>query len=99
ADTRAMGLHEGFRIGDCEVRADDGTVSTASGLRRLGPRPMAVLLALAEQPGKVFSREELMARVWTGLVISDETLSRCISDVRQALDDDRRAPRYIETLA
>ncbi len=99
ADTRAMGLHEGFRIGDCEVRADDGTVSTPSGPRRLGPRPMAVLLALAEQPGKVFSREELMARVWTGLVISDETLSRCISDVRQALDDDRRAPRYIETLA
>lgn len=60
---------------------------------------MALLLALVEHPGKVFSREELMTRVWSGLVVSDETLSRCISDVRQALDDDRRSPRYIETLA
>lgn len=60
---------------------------------------MALLLVFAARPGKVFSREELMAEVWSGLVVSDETLSRCISDVRQALDDDRRSPRYIETLA
>ncbi|HEX2139531.1 MAG TPA: tetratricopeptide repeat protein [Woeseiaceae bacterium] len=99
-ETRPMGwLVHGFTIGDCEVRAEDGTVLTPSGLRRLGPRPMALLLLLAAQPGKVFSREELMAEVWAGLVVSDETLSRCISDIRQALDDNRRAPRYIETLA
>lgn len=88
----------GFRIGDCEVRPDDGTVLSPAGLRRLGPRPMAVLVTLAAQPGRVFSREELMAEVWSGVVVSDETLSRCISDLRQALDDDPRSPRYIETL-
>jgi TolB-like protein/Tfp pilus assembly protein PilF len=60
---------------------------------------MALLVALAAQAGKVFSRDELMAEVWSGLVVSDETLSRCISDLRQALGDDPRAPRYIETLA
>src|SRR5690606_5148073 len=69
------------------------------GLRRLGPRPMALLMVLAGQPGKVLSREELMVAVWSGVVVSDETLSRCISDLRQALDDDPRSPRYIETLA
>ncbi len=91
-------LADGFRIGDCEVRPEDGTVRSPSGLRRLGPRPMAVLVTLAAHPGKVFSRDELMAEVWSGLVVSDETLSRCISDLRQALDDDPRTPRYIETL-
>jgi TolB-like protein/DNA-binding winged helix-turn-helix (wHTH) protein/Flp pilus assembly protein TadD len=87
-----------FRIGDCEVRPEDGTVLSPRGLRRLGPRPMAVLAVLAAHPGKVFSREELMAKVWSGLVVSDETLSRCISDLRQVLDDNPRSPRYIETL-
>ena len=60
---------------------------------------MALLVTLAAQAGKVFSREELMAAVWSRVVVSDETLSRCISDLRQALDDDPRSPRYIETLA
>lgn len=92
-------LGGGFRIGDCEVRPEDGTVVSPTGLRRLGPRPMAVLVALASRPGRVFSRDELMAEVWAGLVVTDETLSRCISDLRQALDDDPRSPRYIETLA
>ncbi|HEX7062940.1 MAG TPA: winged helix-turn-helix domain-containing protein [Woeseiaceae bacterium] len=90
---------QGFRIGACEVHPEDGTVRSPAGVRRLGPRPMAVLLALVAEPGRVFSREELMARVWSGLVVSDETLSRCISDLRQALDDDPRTPRCIETLA
>lgn len=99
-DTSGMGeLGRGFRIGDCEVRPEDGTVHSPSGLRRLGPRPMHLLMTLAAEPGKVFSREELMTSVWSGLVVSDETLSRCISDLRQALEDDPRSPRYIETLA
>ncbi len=99
-DTSGMGkLERGFRIGDCEVRPDDGTVLSPSGVRRLGPRPMSLLLTLASEPGKVFSREELMGRTWSGLVVSDETLSRSISDLRQALEDDSRSPRYIETLA
>ncbi|HEX7034238.1 MAG TPA: winged helix-turn-helix domain-containing protein [Pseudomonadales bacterium] len=91
-------MKAGFRLGDCEVRPDDGTVRSPSGVRRLGPRPMDVLVTLAAAPGRVFSRDELMAEVWAGLVVSDETLSRCISDLRQALADDPRTPRYIETL-
>ena len=99
-DTLPMqGLGQGFKIGDREVRPEDGTVISQDGLRRLGPRPMALLMVLAGQPGKVLSREELMVAVWSGVVVSDETLSRCISDLRQALDDDPRSPRYIETLA
>jgi adenylate cyclase len=99
-DTLAMpGLEQGFKIGECEVWPEDGTVLSSGGLRRLGPRPMALLVALASQPGKVLSREELMVEVWSGVVVSDETLSRCISDLRQALDDDPRSPRFIETLA
>ncbi|NGX17042.1 winged helix-turn-helix domain-containing protein [Wenzhouxiangella sp. XN24] len=77
----------------------DGTVLAPHGTQRIGPRAMALLSVLAARPGKVFSREELMKEVWSGLIVSDETLSRCISDLRQALGDNPREPRYIETLS
>lgn len=100
AYTTAMNRrNQGFRIGDCEVLPEDGAILAPHGLQRIGPRPMAVLTALAARPGKVLSRNELMHEVWAGLVVSDETLSRCISDLRQALGDDPRTPRYIETLS
>jgi TolB-like protein/DNA-binding winged helix-turn-helix (wHTH) protein/Flp pilus assembly protein TadD len=92
-------LHMGFRLGDCEIYPEDGTVHTPAGLRHIGPRPMALLLHLASDPGRVFSRTELMAAVWASIVVSDETLSRCIADLRQALGDDARHARYIDTLA
>lgn len=92
-------LGQGFRIGDCEVVPDEGTILSPRGLQRVGPRPMALLTALAARPGKVFSRTDLMDAVWSGVVVSDETLSRCISDLRQALGDDPRTPRYIQTLS
>jgi TolB-like protein/DNA-binding winged helix-turn-helix (wHTH) protein/Tfp pilus assembly protein PilF len=89
----------GFRLGECEVVPADGTVLAPHGLQRIGLRTMALLTALAADPGKVFSREELMKVVWSGLIVSDETLSRCISDLRQALGDDPKDPRYIQTLS
>jgi TolB-like protein/DNA-binding winged helix-turn-helix (wHTH) protein/Tfp pilus assembly protein PilF len=88
-----------FQLGECEVVPAEGTVLAPHGLQRIGLRTMALLTALADQPGKVFSREELMKVVWSGLIVSDETLSRCISDLRQALGDDPKQPRYIQTLS
>jgi TolB-like protein len=59
---------------------------------------MAVLACLALHPGEVVTRDEFIARVWGGRVVSDEALSRCISQVRQALHDDPREPRFIRTI-
>ena len=59
---------------------------------------MNLLCLLASEPGRVFSKQELFDRVWGLEVVEDVTLSRCISDLRRALGDDARAPRYIETL-
>lgn len=92
-------LRQGFRIGECEVRPEDGTVATPAGVQRIGPRPMQVLVCLAEHPGQVLSRAKLMAAVWGQAVVSDETLSRSIADLRRALGEGARETRYIETLA
>jgi TolB-like protein len=64
---------------------------------RLTPRAAAVLTALAECAPKLVSKQELFERVWSGLAVGDDALTSCIQELRHALGDDARAPRYIET--
>src|SRR5262249_22829908 len=58
----------------------------------------AVLRCLTERAGQVVSKEELFAAVWPDTVVSDAALTTCIQEVRQALHDNARHPRYIETV-
>ena len=57
-----------------------------------------LLLVLIRAAPAVLSNDELMARVWPGLVVSPETVSRRVKLLRDALGDDPRAPRYIAGL-
>jgi transcriptional activator of cad operon len=70
-----------------------------SGPQRLEPRLMDLLCILASEPGRVWTREELLARVWAGSVVGDDALARAVFKLRAALGDDAKSPRYIETIA
>lgn len=52
---------------------------------RLAPVPLKVLLVLIEKQGEVVSRGELFDAVWGEQEVSDDALTRCISDIRTAL--------------
>ncbi len=54
-----------------------------------------LLLALMENAPELVSADELMDRVWSGQVVSPETVSQRVKLLRQALGDDPRNPRYI----
>src|SRR5262245_37468184 len=57
-------LKQGFKLGSFEVRPLTGEVSGADGTSHLEPKVMEVLAALAQRPGEVVEREELLRRVW-----------------------------------
>ena len=54
-----------------------------------------LLLALVRGAPNLLSTEQLMDRVWSGVVVNPETVSQRIKLVRDALGDDPQAPRYI----
>jgi DNA-binding winged helix-turn-helix (wHTH) protein/TolB-like protein/Flp pilus assembly protein TadD len=93
----------GFKLDNWEVRPRHGTLArrdqTASEAVRIEPRVMAVLTCLARHVGEVVTRDEFSTEVWGGRVVSDEELSRCISLLRQVLEDNSREPRFIRTIA
>ena len=54
---------------------------------------------LVEQSPRAVSKDELCDVVWSPRIVSDETLSSTIKDVRQALDDRDQPRRYVRTLS
>jgi DNA-binding winged helix-turn-helix (wHTH) protein len=65
----------------------------------IAPRPFAVLCALARRPGHLVTKGDLLDAVWGHRFVTDSVLKSAISDVRAALQDDPKQPRYIETVS
>src|SRR5712691_805564 len=65
---------------------------------KLTLKAMALFRQLVQQAGQVVTKEELFRMVWPDTVVSDTTLTSCILELRQALRDNARQPRYIETV-
>jgi DNA-binding winged helix-turn-helix (wHTH) protein len=55
----------------------------------LGTRAFDLLLVLLEADGSLVTKEELMSRVWPGIVVAEENLKVQISLLRKALGEDR----------
>src|SRR5215475_2340659 len=64
---------------------------------RLTPKSAAVLRALLERAGHPVTKEDLFASVWKNTIVSDDALTSCIQELRRALNDDAKQPRFIET--
>ena len=64
---------------------------------RLTLKAAAVLGVLVAHAGEPVSKEALFAEVWKDTVVSDDSLISCIQELRKALGDDPKTPRYIET--
>lgn len=65
---------------------------------KVEPRTMELLVYLAQRAGQVVSTEDLIRDVWHGRVFDDGIVYHKINQLRKALGDDSRAPRFIETI-
>ena len=64
---------------------------------KLTPKASEVLRVLLAHAGQPVGKEELFASVWSGTVVSDDALTSCIQELRRALTDNAKQPRFIET--
>src|SRR4051812_39390828 len=72
-----------FEIGTLRVRPSLREVGTGSQAERLEPRVMQALVALAERPGDVISRDVLLERCWGGRIVNDDAINRCMTKLRK----------------
>jgi predicted ATPase len=64
----------------------------------LTPKALDLLAHLASRPDRLVTKEELLSTVWPDVIVSDASVKVCIGELRKALGDDPRSPRYIETV-
>lgn len=80
-----------------EIDIDQGRVKLDGAAVRLSNRPFQLLAALMSRPDKIWSKDELIDEVWDGLAVSDSVLTTAIKELRRAICDPARKPRFIET--
>lgn len=89
----------GISFGDLTVNQDRREVRVAGAEVELSALEFDILSALASSPGRVFSRRQLLERVWGYDFYGDERVVDVhIRNLRRALGDDADAPRWIGTV-
>ena len=87
-----------FNLGEWQVEPELNTITRAGREIRLEPNVMALLVCLSERAGAVVSKDELMRQVWTERCVTDGVLTTSIWELRRALGDDAKNPRFIQTV-
>lgn len=90
-----------WKIGDWSVFPAENTLRRDGSEVKVPPRLMDALIFFARHPDHVISRTELVAHLWNRSVVTDQTVTQNIFELRKALRDGRgrqEAPEYIATV-
>ncbi len=88
----------GYRFGDCELRPQSRELFVDGQPRSVEPQVFDLLCLFAKEANRVISRDELIAQVWGGRIVSDSAISARISAARTAIGDDGASQRFIRTI-
>ena len=89
--------HSSYRFGEFRLDVPRMRLSGADGHLEVEPKALRVLLYLVEHRDRLVPKNELLEVVWAGAVVTDNSLTHAIAQIRRVLRDDAREPRFVET--
>ena len=90
----AVSMADAFKVGDWFVDPQLNSVSANGNTIRVEPKIMQVLVCLAAHPGAVVPKESLIRSVWADTFVTDDVLTRSISELRRVFGDDPKESRF-----
>lgn len=87
-----------YTFADCELDVKRHVLYRAGVEVAVEPKVFQVLLYLLEHRDRVVGKEELLEQCWPDTFVSEWALSRCLSKVRKALQQDRKAVPIVKTV-
>src|ERR1019366_7575511 len=89
-----------YRFGPFELNTGEESLARNGTRVKVQDLPYRLLVLLLERPGEIVTREEVRQRLWpeNTFVGFDNSLGVAIRKVRDSLNDDAEAPRYVETV-
>ncbi|WP_293345667.1 winged helix-turn-helix domain-containing protein [Phenylobacterium sp.] len=98
-DTIELAHEPGFQLGRVTVLPAQRELVRDDGQREvLEHRVMQVLIALSRANGAILTREELLARCWSGRVVGEDAINRVMSRLRKAAEGIGAGSFAIETI-
>jgi transcriptional activator of cad operon len=85
-------------IGDWCVNPASGQISREGQSIRVEARTMRLLICLADRAGEVVSIDDLLEQVWSGVIVTPDSVYQAVALLRRLLGDDPKQPSYIATV-
>jgi TolB-like protein/DNA-binding winged helix-turn-helix (wHTH) protein/Flp pilus assembly protein TadD len=95
----SLAIGQFYRFGDFTVDTDQKVLLRQGKPLPLTPKVFDTLLILIAKSGRIVEKEELMGRLWPETFVEEANLTFNIQQLRKALGDDARHPRFIQTVA
>ncbi|UTW59393.1 winged helix-turn-helix domain-containing protein [Kordiimonas sp. SCSIO 12603] len=87
-----------WQLENFEFDQQKNLLTGPNGQERLEPKTAALLSFFIAHNGKDISRDDLIASVWHGQIVSDHAINRAVLNLRKALGDTEKAKRFIITI-
>src|SRR5438876_3496868 len=95
----SLAINHFHRFGEFTVDGDQKVLLRNDSPLPLAPKVFDTLLILVDNGGRIVEKEELMNRLWPDTFVEEANLTFNIQQLRKALGDNARRPRFIETVA
>ena len=87
-----------FYLGNWLVNPAKNTIQKNSELKNIQPKLMEVLTFMCLQGNKIVSADSMIQNCWSNQYMSDNPVHKCIAQLRKALGDSSKNPKYIGTI-
>jgi DNA-binding winged helix-turn-helix (wHTH) protein/predicted ATPase/tetratricopeptide (TPR) repeat protein len=88
-----------LRFGPFVLDVDRATLARETQPVELQPKVFDLVALLATHPDRIFSKQELLERLWPGTHVTEASLHQSLRKARRALGEDPDQPRYIEVVS
>src|SRR5580698_4161881 len=88
-------VHRKLRFGPFELSIGERALRRDGQVLPLGGRALEILIYLADRPGEVIAKQELIDHVWSDVTVEEGSLRVHVAAIRKALGDGQFGDRYI----
>jgi DNA-binding winged helix-turn-helix (wHTH) protein len=87
-----------FQFGNFVLEAGQHSLKKGTQQIHLRPKAFETLLYLVKHHGSLVKKQDMLEDLWPNVIVTENTLSHCIDEVRRALKDDAQEPTFIRTI-
>src|SRR2546421_10209649 len=91
-------VHRTLRFGPFELSIGERVLRRDGQVLPLGDRALDILIYLADRPGEVIAKQELIDHVWPDVTVEEGSIRVHVAAIRKALDDGQFGNRYIANI-